>query len=428
MTGGRLTEVVRRLRRALGPPDDAGGTDALLLRRFASDRDEAAFAELVRRHGPMVLGVCRRVLRHEQDAEDAFQATFLVLARKAGALGRPGLLANWLYGVAHRTALKARAAAARRRVQERQVPAMAVAEPDLDGGERGAILDEELGRLPEKYRAPLVLCYLEGKTREEAARLLSWPAGTVAGRLARGRDLLRGRLTRRALAVSAPVAAAILAERVAPAAVPAALLQATVKAAVLVAAGKAVAGVVSAPVAALTEGVLRAMFLSKLRTVGVILGFLVLLGTGVGVLAYQRPPTADPAGDQLAAPAPEEKKKEEPPAPPVKGDEEIKALLKAKVEVAETVVKARMQEFLAGRGTLSVLLEFSRKWLDAELERAETKEEKLAALKTHLERMQEVEKVNKERYDAGRVSIAELASAQYERIDAELMLARAKAK
>jgi len=176
-------------------------TDDQLLRRFASDRDEEAFAALVRRHGPLVLAVCRLVLGGAHDADDAFQATFLVLARKAGSIRDPGLLGNWLYGVASRIARRIRSAVNRRQARERQVrrlpefPQSAVAEiSDLR-----PVLDEELRRLPEKYRAAVGLCYLEGKTNEEAARLLRWPTGTVKGRLARARDLLRQRLTRRGL-------------------------------------------------------------------------------------------------------------------------------------------------------------------------------------------------------------------------------------
>jgi RNA polymerase sigma factor (sigma-70 family) len=218
-----------------GPPQAPGPhapTDAQLLQRFAADRDQAAFALLVERHGPLVLGVCRRVLGGVQDAEDAFQATFLVLARRAGSIRDPGLLGNWLYGVASRVARKARAALQKRQRHEKQVTLLpslqaplATADPDL-----GPVLDEELGRLPHKYRAALVLCYLEGKTNEEAARLLHWPAGTVKGRLARARELLRGRLRRRGLQATALLLAACLVQaRARAAAVPEALAHATAR-------------------------------------------------------------------------------------------------------------------------------------------------------------------------------------------------------
>lgn len=172
-------------------------TDGELLRRFAQRHEEAAFSALLRRHGPMVLSVCRRVLRRTHDAEDAFQATFLVMVEKAQELRRPELLSNWLYGVAYRTALHARRRAARRSEREREAAAMcsdAASDREIESRELRRVLDEELHRLPQKYRAPLVLCYLEGKTNEEAARLLGWPSGSMSYRLARGRELLRGRL------------------------------------------------------------------------------------------------------------------------------------------------------------------------------------------------------------------------------------------
>src|SRR5262249_54354144 len=156
-------------------------------------RDEAAFAELVRRYGPTVLSVCRSVLRHEQDAQDAFQATFLVLARRAASIRKQASVGSWLHGVARRLALRPRVAAARRGVHERQAAARPAAAPmdDLTWRELRRVLHEELGRLPEKQRVPLLLCYLEGKTQDEAARQLGWTAATLKGRLARGRQRLR---------------------------------------------------------------------------------------------------------------------------------------------------------------------------------------------------------------------------------------------
>src|SRR4051794_15756483 len=223
-----LDAVLRHVRRLVGASDGPG--DGELLRRFAGERDEAAFAALVRRHGPMVLGVCRGLLRDAHAAEDAFQATFLVLFRRATALEDRPSLGGWLYAVAYRTALKARTAAARRRTRERKAVTMTPTDADdrATDGELGHALHEELGRLPEKYRAALVACYLQGQTTAEAARRLGCPRGTVLSRLARGRDLLRARLGRRADAPAAAVAAALA--RTAGAAVPAALADATHKA------------------------------------------------------------------------------------------------------------------------------------------------------------------------------------------------------
>ncbi len=194
-----LSEPARSSCRGVDSPAFDGLSDGELLERFVRQHEEAAFAELVQRHGPMVLSVCRRVLRHSQDADDAFQATFLVLAQKAHRLRRPGLLANWLYGVAYRTALNARQRAARRSKREREAAKRIVPSgiPEREALVLRRVLDEELRRLPEIYRAPLVLCYLEGKTNKEAARLLGWPIGSMAHRLARGRNLLRKRLEAR---------------------------------------------------------------------------------------------------------------------------------------------------------------------------------------------------------------------------------------
>jgi RNA polymerase sigma factor (sigma-70 family) len=291
MAARPISEVVQHLRRAVVLRDGDGPSDGQLLEDFLSRRDEAALAALVRRHGPMVWGTCRRVLRNHHDAEDAFQAAFLVLVRRAASI-RPGeRVGNWLHGVALRTALKARATAARRRERERQVsqlPEPAVACQD-DRHDLRHLLDEELSRLPEKYRVLLVLCDLEGKTRKEVARQLGCPEGTVGGRLARARQLLAKRLTRRGLAVTGPVLATVLAHDSASAGVPASVASATVRSAVLVAAGQAATGLVSAQVVALTDGVLQAMLLRKLKVIAAVLlattfavGGLLTYGTALG--------------------------------------------------------------------------------------------------------------------------------------------------
>jgi len=212
---------------------DGEPTDRQLLRQFADRQDPSAFATLIQRHGPVVLGVCRRVLNHEQEAEDAFQATFLVLVRKAGSLERPELLGNWLYGVAYRTAQKARARLARRRHHERSVPPMAISEPesDLFWQDLRGLLDDELRQLPPKYRLPLVLCYLEGMTNHQAAQRLGWPVGSMSYRLARGRQMLRQRLRARRQMLSGMFVLALLERHAAPAQVPSRLADTTLRAA-----------------------------------------------------------------------------------------------------------------------------------------------------------------------------------------------------
>jgi RNA polymerase sigma factor (sigma-70 family) len=217
-------------------------TDGELLESFTARKDEEAFAELVRRHGPLVLGVCRKLLRHEQDAEDAFQATFLVLARRADSIYSAAVLPSWLYGVATRLAARIRAAGSRRRAREGPLVDSATPgpQPDPEALEVAPVLHEEIGRLPEKYRAPIILCYLEGKTNEEAARLLDCPPGTVFSRLARARERLRKQLKRRGLVLSIAVLTTVLAtlQQNARAAVPAQLALTTARLAVQVATGK----------------------------------------------------------------------------------------------------------------------------------------------------------------------------------------------
>jgi len=255
-------------------------TDGQLLECFITRRDEAAFEALVRRHGPMVLGVCRRVLRNTHDAEDAFQATFLVLARKAPSIGQRELVGNWLYGAAYRAALEAKVS--RRRLRERQVSAMpepeAAAEAQ-DWLDLRPVLDQELSRLPDKYRVPVVLCDLQERTRRDVARQLGIPAGTLSGRLTTARRLLAGRLARRGFAPAGGALAAALSQGVASACVPSPLVVSTVKAATLLVAGQA-AGLISDKVAALTEGVLKTMLLTKCKSV---LGVLLVLGAVLGV-------------------------------------------------------------------------------------------------------------------------------------------------
>jgi RNA polymerase sigma factor (sigma-70 family) len=288
MATGHISDVVQYLRRATRLRNGAGMTDGQLLESFLSCRDEAAIEALVLRHGPMVWGVCRRVLGSHHDAEDAFQATFLVLVRKAASIVPREMVANWLHGVAHQTALKARATAAKRRGRERQVmvmPEPAVAESDL-GPDLSRLLDQELSGLPDKYRVAIVLCDLEGKSRKEAARQLALPEGTVASRLIRARALLAKRLARHGLPVSGATLAVLLSPKGAMGDVPASVVSSTIKAATALAAGAAAAGLISVKVATLTEGVLKAMLIAKFKTVFVLVGMLGLLALGLSLSAY----------------------------------------------------------------------------------------------------------------------------------------------
>jgi RNA polymerase sigma factor (sigma-70 family) len=278
---------LQALRRAALLPTGASLSDERLLELFIDDNDEVAFEMLLRRHGPMVYDVCRRVLRNLTDAEDAVQATYLVLVRKAGTIAPRSMVGNWLHGVAYRTALKARAAVQKRQKRERQVPAFAEPEaPPEDTRLRDlqCLLDRELGRLSEKYRVPIILCDLERKSHKEAARQLGWPEGTLSVRLMRGREMLAKRLTRCGLSLSAASLVVLLSENAVSARMPGAIVSATVKAAGCITVGKAAsAGLISAKVVDLMKGVLRAMLITKFKTAAVVsvLGAAILMGGGL---------------------------------------------------------------------------------------------------------------------------------------------------
>jgi RNA polymerase sigma factor (sigma-70 family) len=289
--------LMQHLREFAGAHAPTDATDAELVRRFAAHHDEAAFAALLRRHGPMVLGVCRRVLRDWHAAEDAFQATFLVLARNAASIRQRGSVGSWLYGVARQVAVRAKVAAVRRREREKEAPSRPVTVPEADASWRevGAVLDEELGRLPERYRAPLVLCYLSGLTRDEAAQQLDWSLRTLQRRLERGRELLRGRLARRGLALSVALCAAALGQHLAAAVVPAGLAGATLNGA-LAFIGTRTGAAVSGQAAALADGFLKAVSLGRRKLVAALLVTACVLVAGFGLAAHQAFSAKAPSG------------------------------------------------------------------------------------------------------------------------------------
>jgi RND family efflux transporter MFP subunit len=308
MTRRNLSAVVRYLQQLTGSAHVSGASDAELLERYVRHRDEASFELLLWRHGTLVFNVCRRILSCQQDAEDAFQATFLAFVRKAGSISRRGSVASWLYKVAYRVALEAR---------ERTRNTAAV---EKSGGERLAvqsaadpswsdmrpILDDEVNRLPERLRRPIVLCYLEGKSNAEAAQEIGCRLGTIYSRLARGREMLRHRLLRRGVTLSVAGLTVALAAQAVEAAPAIHLMRTTVQAALSFAGPSA--AVVSPRVAALAEGVLRTMFVTKLKIAAVMLFVATVLAAG-GVLSHSL----------TAAPQPEAKAKEPPPKP--KGDD-----------------------------------------------------------------------------------------------------------
>lgn len=269
-----------------------GAGDAELLRRFIDHRDPAAMSAIIERHGPLVMGLCRNILRNEQDAADAFQTTFLVLLKNAQSIGKPASLASWLHGVACRVALRARSQAAVRHRHETEsagatmAPNASIPSDNVADAETVRLVHEELCNLPERLRLPLILCGLQGESREEAARQLGWTVGSVKGRLERAREMLEGRLRKRGVVVTSALLTGLLVQQ-ATSQVPTALAASTVKSLVLVAGGKTLlSGVVSANAAALTQGVLISMKVAKLKTAGLVaLGLLFVTGSS-GVIAY----------------------------------------------------------------------------------------------------------------------------------------------
>jgi RNA polymerase sigma factor (sigma-70 family) len=288
--------ILQLIRRVYRDPRGEVSPDQELLRRFLGERDEAAFESLLRRHGAMVLDVCRGVLDNEADIEDAFQATFLILSRRAQSIRKAASLACWLHGVAYRTALRMRADSARRQRHEARAPQRStITDPDeLSWHEIRRVVHEELERLPRRHRAALVLCYLQGLTQDEAAVQLRLPKGTLKGHLERGRALLRARLVRRGLGAGAVLALGAW-PAIQASALPSPLLRAAIRA--------MTASVVSPRVAALSEGMVKAMFIRKLKIAAIL--FLALAGSGTGLALFiQGTPRTDAggAGEQPVSP------------------------------------------------------------------------------------------------------------------------------
>jgi RNA polymerase sigma factor (sigma-70 family) len=397
-------------------------TDRQLLQLFA-DRDpisaELAFTVLVRRHGPMVFRACRAILRDPHAAEDAFQATFLVLARKAGGLWVRGSLGPWLLSVARRVAYCARTDASRQRAHERTAAeraAPATVDPGWD--DRDAILHEELVRLPEKYRTAVVLCDLEGLTQEQAARQLGWPDGTVRSRLARGRERLRERLTRRGMAPAVVLAG----QRPLIDLTSVALVQSTVQVALRHVPGQALgsmaaAGVVPAAVATLAEKGMRTMLVARSKTLA---WALVLLGGGTaGVLAFaqrqKEPAKADAPGAQAVAGAPS----------PRQG----RAFLEARIETAREIINRESDLLGDPRAATNMgdrIPAWSRRLMEDRLRLADTPGARLDAIREHRNRLISLERQIR-RYTEAEAPIqpAEAFKVKYYRLEADQLLAEA---
>lgn len=418
MSEGRRPALLAYLLR-LGRDPAVESSDAQLLERFIGERDEAAFASLMRRHGPLVWNVCRRVLVEEHAAEDAFQATFLVLVRKARSVSKRESVRSWLYGVALRVALRARQREGLRRVREQSTPprqADTAAEADWD--DMRSILDEEIQRLPEKYRLPIILCYLEGQTNDEAARQLNCPRGTIATRLARAREQLRSRLVRRGLTLSTGALTALLADNAMSAALSPLLFAQTTKG--------VLAGTVSVSITTLTEGALHTMFVTKMKTaLSAVLALIVVGGAGVSTyyLRAQAPAPKQEDVRQSAVKALADLGLDKPPTL-------MEKLLDKRREMAAQEMRIRYEKYRAGAqdATLDLALAGSKRLRKAELELSKNQADRLAAHEKHLKLMKEIVKICQAKYTVGRISLADYSQAEYERMDAEIELEREKAR
>jgi RNA polymerase sigma factor (sigma-70 family) len=412
MASGGLQSLMRLLRSTAYADADTSA-DAALLQRFVTHRDDAAFAALVDRHGPMVLGVCRRVLQNRYDAEDAFQAAFVVLACKARSIARPDQLGSWLYRVAFRAALRARAAAAGRH-EELVSPADSAAPVSPVGveiAELRRVLDEEIDRLPEKFRVPVVLCYLEGQTNEDAARRLRCPTGTIASRLATARERLRTRLLRRGVTLTAGALAAALNTDTLAATVPSALAEAASR--------TAIQGIASQAAIILAKGVIRTMLLTRIRTVVTVLAIIGLTGGGAGFLATQPWTDAHP---------------QEKPAPhaPAAGDNaanRLTKLLQQRRDAAQHGFAFYVKRMQTGQGTAdSEFCAAALRLHESEMALCHTRTERIAACEAHLKRMRDMDQIVRTLSEAGQIHQAAAALGTYYRIDAEIRLEQAKAK
>jgi RNA polymerase sigma factor (sigma-70 family) len=425
----------------------AGLSDGELLERFLACRDdggERAFESLVTRHGPMVLGICRHFLDDPSDVHDAFQAVFLVLARRAGAIRKTESVGSWLYGVTVRVAARARAGAIRRRVRERRVltaasaAALAGGSPEASPGtpvendDGAAVVHEEVIRLPEPFRTPIVLCYFEGLTHDEAAARLSWPVGTVRSRLARARDRLRTRLTRRGVTVPStigPMAGWLIAGQ-SPSAASAAIRAATAlplpvhvptslaHAAVRLTAGQpAAVGSWSSASMALADGVLRTMMLKKLTVVGCVILSLGV-GTGTGVVMIRRAGAQDSSTATAAATKPAAN-----PAPPRDaGNQAIDPLVQKLLDAARQRVRDQLSFYEKGRITLNRYIDACAQLEKAELLAAADEGERMAARKRYADLLAQIERREMAELQVGRGTVADLAEIRQRRQQAELDL------
>jgi RNA polymerase sigma factor (sigma-70 family) len=411
-----MSRLIRSLHRKAGASEGRRTRDEVLLERFIIGRDQSAFELLLWRHGPMVLGVCRRLLSDPHEAEDAFQATWLTFVKKAGSIVNREAVGSWLYQVAHRVALRARVGRARRARQERQVhQEVATAPMDVpaESGELGRVLDDELSRLPARQRAAFVLCCLEGKTGEEAARELGCPAGTVSSRLTRARERLRVRLTKRGLAPAAAGLTVALAGEGWSSPVSELLADTTLKAGRMFMLGEAAGGELSRRAVLLAEGVLRAMLLTRIKIATLLFVTVGILASG-GVVSHHAL-TAAPPEKSTAEPEKPAAKAEAPAARKVP-----KELLEKRLEVAQNVYNRTFFRLRGAQGQPAELFGWSERWFEAEMALSDKKADCIAAFKAHVERTREVERLTTMLARAGQAREADADAATYYRVTAEI--------
>ncbi len=425
MSGGDPSGVLRDISTLFSNGILGGLTDRQLLERFVNRNDssaEDAFTILIERHGPMVWGVCRRLLPDRYAADDAFQATFLVLVRRASAVRVDDSLGPWLYGVSRRVAARARATYLRRGARETSgVEAVAAPAPDPDRAEQLAILDEAIGRLPERQRAAIVLCDLEGLPHEEAARRLGCPVGTIESRLSRGRQRLRDRLVRRGLA---PAAAALWAEmaREASAAMPPALIKHTVR----IVTSSPAAGAVPVAVTALAQGVIQMMWLARLKPLVAVAAALTLATAGFAVQGRQQPAregaqeqakTTPPSGAGASAPA----------LPEIAANRAIARQQLALIDEAWTMLTDMGRNARISIADPSFSL-WGHRRLEALRKAGAGKAEIVASLEKYISDLKEHEAIAKARKELARNTEVEVRDVQFRLLEAEVWLNEEKAR
>ncbi len=409
MASGQFAVACHQIGRLFGAGTTAGLSEGQLLDRFVARRDGPAFEAIVARHGPMVLAVCRSLLRDPNDVDDAFQATFLVLVRKAETLRRRDLLGGWLHAVAGRVARRARYEASRRRDREAKYPTSeGWTEPEADRTDFRAAVHAEVDRLPESFRLAVLLCDLQGRTHDEAARELGWPVGTVKGRLHRARALLRGRLVRRGLAPSAGALAALLAAE-GRAAVPPGLLESTASSASAVAAGP-LAVAASARILELTQGVLTTMTMTTTRLKLATTALVVVALIGPGASAYQFVPGSTPPRQPAQGPAEVAKASATPGS----------FSAEARIRLAHQAIQMLKQREAAGQpASTDDMLTWQRRLAEARIESGAPRAEVVQA---YILAVNEVMNRAKNQASVGDKSPVDLLDAEFRRIEASKFL------